>query len=380
MIAVLLVIVVFCVFVLWIPAAKKHKDESGGDDGGGGGTTATYSSTAVPAAYRGFIATAGSLCPEAPPQLIAAQIETESGWRKDIVSPMGAIGLSQFMPDTWKTFGGGKDPTDPEAAITAQAKYDCAVVRDVEKMKAGTFGTCTRRDGATRPGPKAGEVTESTQKLMLASYNAGPGAVCYYRGIPPYRETKGYVKKITDLMETKYQGTVVSAVYHTSNNNTMAGRALNIAMNIAKNTKTPYVWGGGTPSGKSGYGGADLQDESKEGYDCSGLVLYAYYQASGKKLTLPRTAAEQGRYGREVTRGTGRVDESKLVPGDVITFARPGEEAHHIAIYSGPGMTVNAFSSKVAYPYIRTDPFSSFSKGDIWVGVHFTDPGATAAA
>lgn len=53
---------------------------------------------AVPAQYQVWVLKAGQTCPEIPPAVVAAQIETESGWNRAAVSPVGAQGLSQFMP------------------------------------------------------------------------------------------------------------------------------------------------------------------------------------------------------------------------------------------------------------------------------------------
>jgi cell wall-associated NlpC family hydrolase len=101
----------------------------------------------------------------------------------------------------------------------------------------------------------------------------------------------------------------------------------------------PYSWGGGTTAGKSrgiccspgGYDGRDTV-----GFDCSGLVLYATYQASGGRIRLPRTAAEQVRRGTPVSRGGMR-------PGDLVGFDHgDGRGVSHIGIYVGHGRMINA--------------------------------------
>lgn len=83
---------------------------------------------------------------------------------------------------------------------------------------------------------------------------------------------------------------------------------------------TPYVWGGGDATGPTG-----------GGFDCSGLTLYAIYQASGGAIRLPHyTQAQQdSRYGHPVP-------FSQRAPGDLIFFTTPGErDSHHVAIYLG---------------------------------------------
>ena len=94
----------------------------------------------------------------------------------------------------------------------------------------------------------------------------------------------------------------------------------------------PYVWGGGTYSGPSGIGA----DGRGPGFDCSGLVLYAAYQASGGRLRLPHYSGAQITFGREVAWGDKQ-------PGDLVFFTHPGASApHHVAIYLGGGRILQA--------------------------------------
>ena len=94
----------------------------------------------------------------------------------------------------------------------------------------------------------------------------------------------------------------------------------------------PYVWGGGTYTGPSGVG----SDGRGPGFDCSGLVLYAAYQATHGKLRLPHYS------GAQITFGTG-VGWNDKQPGDLIFFTHPGSSApHHVAIYVGGGKILQA--------------------------------------
>lgn len=94
----------------------------------------------------------------------------------------------------------------------------------------------------------------------------------------------------------------------------------------------PYVWGGGTYTGPSGRG----SDGRGPGFDCSGLVMYAAYQASGGKLKLPHYSGAQITFGQSV----GWDDKQ---PGDLIFFTHPGSSApHHVAIYVGDGKILQA--------------------------------------
>jgi len=98
-------------------------------------------------------------------------VAQESGYRADAVSPAGAIGPMQLMPGTAAMYGA--NPHDPEQNIDAGTRY----LRDLLNMY---------KDSATQ------------LSHTLAAYNAGPGAVARYKGVPPYRETRDYVRKILE--------------------------------------------------------------------------------------------------------------------------------------------------------------------------------------
>jgi hypothetical protein len=124
----------------------------------------------VPSRYADAIARAASRW-NVPAELLAAQLYAESNFNPFARSPAGALGIAQFMPATARSYG-LRDPFDPEAAIAAQAH----LMHDL-----------LARFGRSIP-------------LALAAYNAGPGAVERYGGVPPYLETKAYVAKIVGLM------------------------------------------------------------------------------------------------------------------------------------------------------------------------------------
>lgn len=101
------------------------------------------------------------------PDIYVAQIGAESSWNPNARSPVGAQGIAQFMPGTARGMGLA-NPFDPVSALDAGARYFA------QQLK--TFG--------------------GSYEKALAAYNAGPGAVQKYGGIPPYDETQAYVKKI----------------------------------------------------------------------------------------------------------------------------------------------------------------------------------------
>lgn len=101
------------------------------------------------------------------PELLASLVATESAFRADAVSPVGALGYGQLMPETARELG--VNPRDDEQNLRGAARY--------LSQQMHRFG--------------------GKQRLALAAYNAGPGAVSRYRGVPPYQETRDYVRIIS---------------------------------------------------------------------------------------------------------------------------------------------------------------------------------------
>jgi len=106
-----------------------------------------------------------------------AVIACESNFNSHAVSPVGARGLGQLMPGTASGLGVG-DSFDIEQNLDGSTR----LLKDhIQNMS------------------RSARSDEEAVKLALACYNAGAGAVRKYRGIPPYRETQNYVKKIMRL-------------------------------------------------------------------------------------------------------------------------------------------------------------------------------------
>jgi soluble lytic murein transglycosylase-like protein len=101
------------------------------------------------------------------PALLAGLVKQESGFNPNAVSPAGARGLTQLMPGTAAGLGVA-NASDPAQALEGGAKY--------LKAQLDRFGGDTAR--------------------ALAAYNAGPGAVLRFGGVPPYAETQAYVRRV----------------------------------------------------------------------------------------------------------------------------------------------------------------------------------------
>jgi soluble lytic murein transglycosylase-like protein len=114
-------------------------------------------------------------------RLVMAVVAVESNFNTGAVSPKGAIGLGQLMPGTAGDLG-VRDPTNPEENIEGATRL---LRGHLDRM----------RSASSAPGV----IDEKQLKLALACYNAGLGAVKKYGGVPPYRETRNYVKKVTRL-------------------------------------------------------------------------------------------------------------------------------------------------------------------------------------
>jgi len=100
-----------------------------------------------------------------PEDLFLRLVQQESGWNANARSHKGALGLAQLMPQTARALG--VDPYDVRQNLEGGARY--------LRTQYNTFGNW---------------------RLALAAYNAGPGAVQRFNGIPPYKETQNYVRII----------------------------------------------------------------------------------------------------------------------------------------------------------------------------------------
>jgi soluble lytic murein transglycosylase-like protein len=121
----------------------------------------------------GEIITSVSAAHGVDPMLVRALIQVESGYRPGARSRKGAMGLMQLMPSTAKEYK-LRNPFEPKANIEAGIKHLKSLIDKFERLD-----------------------------LSLAAYNAGPGAVKRFNGVPPYRETRNYVTRILSLARLK---------------------------------------------------------------------------------------------------------------------------------------------------------------------------------
>jgi soluble lytic murein transglycosylase-like protein len=123
----------------------------------------------VPEQLRPVIIEAAERCPVVPAKVLAAQLASESSWDPRAVSPAGATGLAQFMPEVWEQYAvdgdndGDRDIYDPVDAIHSAA--------------------------------------DNRLRNILAAYNAGFNQVVRYEGVPPFPETEQYVERVLTRAE-----------------------------------------------------------------------------------------------------------------------------------------------------------------------------------
>jgi len=128
----------------------------------------TYDPIVSASAYRHSI----------PVDLVHSIIRAESNYNPNAVSPKGAMGLMQLMPETAQAYG-VSNPFDPSQNVEGGVKY----LKDLIKL----FGRTTSK--------------------VLAAYNAGQEAIKKYGGVPPYRETRNYIQRV---MSGGYQKALIT--------------------------------------------------------------------------------------------------------------------------------------------------------------------------
>lgn len=235
-------------------------------------------------------------CPGLPWPVLAGIGKVESNHNRPAgqTSAAGAQGPMQFLPATWRQYAadgdgdGRADPFDPADATAAAADYLC--------------------DHHAR--------TDLT--LAVASYNCGAITACLSQATGP----SGYATRVLGWA-SRY-----------SDPNGPPGAAALVAVQVALGqVGTPYLWGGQTPDA---------------GFDCSGLVQYAYARAG---VALPRTAQTQYDHGPNLPL------TSQPQAGDLVFFGTSSQDVTHVGIALGQGRMVDAPHTGAV---VRVEPLAGF--------------------
>jgi hypothetical protein len=133
-----------------------------------------------------------------PPELVHGVAQAESAYQPAAVSPKGAIGIMQLMPDTAR-------------------KYDADPLNAAQNIDAGTR---LLRELLLRY-----EGSENGVRRALAAYNAGESAVERYGGVPPFRETQGYVERVIGLYWKNVRASSLNPVTSATGASTVASAA-----------------------------------------------------------------------------------------------------------------------------------------------------------
>jgi len=144
-------------------------------------TVSSYSSTQVPALYSSKISTLAKkhLVSE---DLILAVARAESGFNPYALSKKGAVGIMQLMKDTAARYG-----------VTNRYDVDQNLDAGIRHLK------------------YLNKKYNENLQIVLAAYNAGEEAVRKYNGVPPYKETRDYIRKVKKFMGLPYSGTIASS-------------------------------------------------------------------------------------------------------------------------------------------------------------------------
>ena len=230
-----------------------------------------------------------------PWQVLAAVMNLESGGDASALSPTGAVGLMQVMPEFWQeqanAYGG--DLADPWVNVRTAA--------EVLAKAHATWGTWDKAAAAYFGAiDDAGNITGATDAYGTTGYE-------YVERFLYNIASVGFGPQLANDYLAPLLDTLPAAT----------ATALGFALGAQGES---YVLGGESPA--------------EGGFDCSGLVQWAYAQVG---IDLPRTAAEQWEW-------TPTIDEADLLPGDLVFFAGTTDEpgVTHEAMYVGNGLMINA--------------------------------------
>ncbi len=135
-----------------------------------GATSAPYFAKTIRSQYDALIVNT-ALKYDLEPSFVKAVVHVESSFDKDAVSKAGAMGLMQLMPATAAIYQLNQDHFNAEKNVEVGVQH----LRELSDRYGGN------------------------KRLSLAAYNAGEGAVARYQGVPPFDETRDYIKKVMRL-------------------------------------------------------------------------------------------------------------------------------------------------------------------------------------
>ena len=221
-----------------------------------------------------------------PVNLIHAVAQTESDYNQDARSEAGAIGVMQLMPETAE--GLGVDPTDLRGNIYGGAKY--------LRQLMDTFG--------------------GDMQKVIAAYNAGPGAVQKYGGIPPYAETQDYVQKVMGNLEGYDLG---------------ASGDVPVQVRSLADDAAPFI-GVTMDNGTEGC----VEAVTKIGANSSAFLAQ---ELKNGVVGVDRLVEDAGD-------NVIAFDPNQLEEGDVIVYGDESDPQRHVVLYDGKGGYIGNSSSR----------------------------------
>ncbi len=298
------------------------------------------------AAQDGLFLTAGYVMAGAP---------DEGSWRltsqRDLIGPIGVDLSAQLLPGTrpasGRLVGGGIDFTIfsgggplPELFVGGAAGIG---LKDQEKFWfASSVGT---RLTVMQAGPVRLAIEGRWRQTSVEGRDGlEVGVTLGYRRRPASRAVAGAPVPASGIWVPRATADVLRSAGIPEHKARLLGAVVNTAV---EEMGQPYVWGGtGDGSG---------------GFDCSGLIYYAYGRQG---LRLPRTSVGQAGAGIPIRR-----DIDVLLPGDILTFAERGEQVTHVGLYVGDGRFIHSASSGVRLSRLEEDdPYGRYWLRR-WVGV-----------
>ena len=309
--------------------------------GAGPATTTTVAASSAPVPT--------TAPPPPPPGTATTTKKTPKTTTVTVTVTITYEGLLQKTASWWAANGidgdsvgpapGSGDPYDAQDAIATLARLDCNLASELN------VDALSQSSGL------------AVDDLIAAAYYDGAGSTTSYAdatgGLPPDTETQAVIAALAtfSLDGSDLSGGVGPAATTTT---VPAGSTPGppppssdlgaaIVAFAQDELGVPYVWGGGDYAGPTN----GLVGGSVVGFDCSGLALYAVYQASGGAVQLPHYTGSQVQMGEAVFVGTGAdaLASGSLQPGDLIYFDNvdPTQAGwDHVGIYVGGGDMIDA--------------------------------------